>query len=162
MNRPAAAGHRFTGEQAITSGMLEVTEGKKERRLLRPAATANPALAKGKQLEDAHRRPARRRASHRRGVEPARTFDAAPADATVIMLVGARYDLSDREVKLLSDYWDKGGRLLVLLNPDFPTPHLAGFLTRLGVKPDDDRILGQANIARREKTHRRCRHALRR
>ena len=58
---------------------------------------------------------------------------------------GRDYDLTDREVKLLADYWDKGGRLLVLLNPEFPTPRLANFLTGLGVRPDDDRILGVVN-----------------
>ena len=34
----------------------------------------------------------------------------------------------------------------MLLNPDAATPHLAAFLSRLGVRPDDDRILAQANV----------------
>ena len=73
--------------------------------------------------------------------------DVIPADASVVMLMGARYDLTEREVKLLSDYWDKGGRIFLLLNPDVSTPHLAAFLDKLGIKPDDDRVLRTLELA---------------
>ncbi len=133
----------FTGEQAFTSGMLEVTEGKKSV-IYYVQGHGEPSLAKGKQLEVI----GEQLAAEHLTVEELNLLntDAAPADASIILLIGAHYDLSDREVKLLSDYWDKGGRMFVLLNPDFPTPRLAGFLTKLGVRPDDDRILGQANV----------------
>ena len=133
----------FTGEQAITSGLIEVTEGKKST-VYYVQGHGEPSLAKGKplatigeQLEAEHLTVADFNLLN---------ADAVPADATVVLLIGPHYDLTDREIKLLSDYWDKGGRLFILLNPDFPTPHLAGFLTRLGVRPDDDRVLGQANV----------------
>ena len=57
------------------------------------------------------------------------------------MILGAKLDFTDREVQLLDDYWTKGGRVMILLNPDTPTPHLAAFLARLGVQVDDDRVL---------------------
>ncbi len=132
----------FTGEQAITAGLIEVTEGKKST-VYYVQGHGEPSLAAGKpyapigdQLTAEHLTV---------GELNLLNADAVPADATVVMLMGPHYDLTDREVKLLSDYWDKGGRLLVLLNPEFPTPHLAGFLTHLGVRPDDDRILGVVN-----------------
>lgn len=132
----------FTGEQALTSGLIEVTEGKKST-VYYLQGHGEPSLAKGKQLGPV----GDQLAAEHLTVEEFNSLnaDAAPADATLIMLIGPRFDLADREVKLLSDYWDKGGRLLVLLNPEFPTPHLAGFLGRLGVRPDDDRILGVVN-----------------
>ena len=33
------------------------------------------------------------------------------------MIVGPQYDFSDREMKLLRDFWDKQGRILLLLDP---------------------------------------------
>ncbi len=132
----------FTGEQAITAGLIEVTEGKKST-VYYVQGHGEPSLAKGKQYGPIGDQLASEHLTV--GELNLLNIDAVPADATVVMLMGARYDLTDREVKLLSDYWDKGGRLLVLLNPDFVTPHLANFLTRLGVRPDDDRILGVVN-----------------
>ena len=64
-----------------------------------------------------------------------------PADAGVLMILAPHFDFSDREMGLLQDYWTKGGRVLLALDPDYPTPHLADFLGRLGVKVDDDRVL---------------------
>ena len=133
----------FTGEQAITAGLIEVSEGKKST-VYYVQGHGEPSLAKGKTLETIGDQLA---AEHLNVAElNLLNADAAPTDAATILLIGAHYDLTDREVKLLSAYWDKGGRLLVLLNPEFPTPHLAGFLTRLGVRPDDDRILAVANV----------------
>ena len=133
----------FTGEQAFTSGLIEVTEGKKST-VYYVQGHGEPSLAKGKQLGQVGEYLD---AEHLSVAElNLLNTDAVPSDATVLMIMGAHYDLTDREVKVLSDYWDKGGRILVLLNPEFPTPHLAGFLARLGVRPDDDRILGQASV----------------
>ncbi len=132
----------FTGEQAITAGLIEVSEGKKST-VYYVQGHGEPSLAKGKPLGPL----GDQLASEHLTVDELNLLnaDTVPPDATALMLIGAHYDLTDREVKLLSDYWDKGGRLLVLLNPEFPTPHLASFLTRLGVRPDDDRILGVVN-----------------
>ena len=134
----------FTGEQAVTAALLEVTEGKKSSAYY-VQGHGEPAIGKGKPLEvmgtlldSEHLTVAELNLLN---------VDAIPADASVVMLLGPRYDLTDREIKLLSDYWDKGGRILLLLNPDAPTPHLAAFLDRLGIKPDDDRVLRTLELA---------------
>ena len=57
---------------------------------------------------------------------------AIPDDAKVVMLIGAKYDLTDRELKLLKDYWDKQGRLFIALDPSGNTPKLDGWLRGLG------------------------------
>jgi hypothetical protein len=62
-------------------------------------------------------------------------------DIKAVMIVGPRYDLSDREMKLLHDFWDKQGRILLLLDASAKTPKLNGFLNELGVKVNDDRLM---------------------
>jgi len=57
------------------------------------------------------------------------------------MIIGPQYDFSDREMKLMRDFWDKQGRILVLLDPSAKTPKLRGFVNELGVKPNDDRLM---------------------
>jgi hypothetical protein len=64
-----------------------------------------------------------------------------PAEIRSIMVIGPRYDLSDREMKLLRDFWDKQGRILLLIDPAAKTPKLDGFLNELGVKVNDDRLM---------------------
>src|SRR5437762_12197736 len=57
------------------------------------------------------------------------------------MIVGPQYDLSDREIKLLHDFWNKQGRILLLIDPSAKTPKLNAFLNELGVKVNDDRLM---------------------
>ena len=44
-------------------------------------------------------------------------------------------------MKLLRDFWDKQGRILLLLDPSAKTPKLLAFLNELGVKVNDDRLM---------------------
>ena len=128
----------FLGEQAITGGLLEVTEGKKSN-VYYLQGHGEPGFAKGQPLdiigtllEGEHLSAAELNLLN---------VPSVPADASVVMLIGARYDLTDRETQLLDEYWTKGGRLIILLDPDAKTPNLAGFLLKMGIKPDDDRVL---------------------
>ena len=62
------------------------------------------------------------------------------------MILAPKYDFTEREIKLLDDYWNKGGRVLLALNPDAPTPRLGIFLDKLGVRAEDDRVLQTVSI----------------
>jgi hypothetical protein len=64
-----------------------------------------------------------------------------PAEIKAVMIVGPQYDLSDREIKLLHDFWNKQGRILLLIDPSAKTPKLNAFLNELGVKINDDRLM---------------------
>src|SRR5438046_2015519 len=64
-----------------------------------------------------------------------------PAEIKAVMIVGPQYDLSDRERKLLHDFWNKQGRILLLIDPSAKTPKLNAFLNELGVKVNDDRLM---------------------
>src|SRR2546430_7902658 len=64
-----------------------------------------------------------------------------PAEIKTVMIIGPQYDLSDREIKLLRDFWEKQGRILLLFDPSVKTPKLSAFLNNLGVKVNDDRLM---------------------
>jgi hypothetical protein len=67
--------------------------------------------------------------------------DAVPTEMKTIMIVGPQYDFSDREMQLLRDFWNKQGRILLLLDPSAKTPKLDAFLAELGVRVNDDRLM---------------------
>src|SRR5213595_4125690 len=128
----------FKGEQAITSAMLDLVEGKKKI-LGYVTGHKEPALTEGTSP-----------------ITVLKTFienenikfqelnlldlDAIPADVKAVMIVGPQYDFSDREMKLLRNFWDKQGRMLLLLDPSAKTPKLDAFVSELGVKVNDDRL----------------------
>ena len=129
----------FKGEQAITSAMIDLVEGKKK----------NLGYVTG------HKEPALSEPTS--PITVLKTFienenikfqelnfldlAAIPADVKAVMIVGPQYDFSDRETKLLRDFWDKQGRILLLMDPAAKTPKLRGFLNELGVKMNDDRLM---------------------
>ena len=66
---------------------------------------------------------------------------AIPADMKTIMIAGPQYDFSDREMKLLRDFWNKQGRILLLARSRGQDAEAAAFLNELGVKVNDDRLM---------------------
>src|SRR5438477_8707091 len=128
----------FKGEQAITSAMMDLVEGKKNTLGYvvghkEPPFSENSAISILKTfIENENIR-----------FQELNLFnlDAIPSELKTILIVGPQYDLSDREMKLLRDFWDKQGRILLLLDPSAKTPRLDGFLKELGVKVNDDRLM---------------------
>src|SRR5947199_7746799 len=53
-------------------------------------------------------------------------LDVIPADVKAVMIVGPQYDFSDREMKLLADFWDKKGGILLFLDQAGKPPGLRG------------------------------------
>ena len=129
----------FKGEQAITSAMIDLVEGKKKT-LGYVTGHKEPPLSEGTSP-----------------ITVLKTFienenikfqelnlldlDAILAEVKAVMIIGPQYDFSDREMKLLRDFWDKQGRILLLLDPAAKTPKLRGFVNELGVKMNDDRLM---------------------
>src|SRR6266581_471375 len=128
----------FKGEQAITSAMIDLVEGKKKT-LGYVLGHKEPPLAEGS------------------AISVLKTFieneniqfkelnlldlDAIPEDVKTVMIIGPQYDLSDREMKVLRNFWDKQGRILLLLDPAAKTPKLDAFVNELGVGVNDDRLM---------------------
>src|SRR5437773_5259389 len=129
----------FKGEQAITSAMIDLVEGKKKT-LGYITGHKEPPLSEGTSP-----------------ISVLKTFieneniqfkelnlldlDAIPEDVKTVMIIGPQYDFSDREMKLLRNFWDKQGRMLLLLDPSAKTPKLDAFVNELGVKVNDDRLM---------------------
>src|SRR5947199_5740094 len=140
----------FKGEQAISSAIIDLAEGKKNvigyvlGHKEPPIAEAAPNLMT---VEQAPASP----------ISVLKTFieneniklqelnlfnvDAIAAEMKTIMIVGPQYDFSDREMQLLRDFWNKQGRILLLLDPSAKTPKLDAFLAELGVRVNDDRLM---------------------
>lgn len=67
-----------------------------------------------------------------------------PEDAEGFALIAPQYDLEDREIKILSDYWDRPqSSILVTLDPSVELSKLRIFLRKYGVSPRNDRIMNR-------------------
>src|SRR5215471_17919158 len=142
----------FKGEQAITSAMIDLVEGKKNTigyitGHKEPSITEPSSLGMLQQQQEQSGSP----------ISIMKTFienenikfqelnlfnePQIPAEIKMVMIAGPQYDLSDREIKLLRDFWEKQGRILVLLDPSAKTPKLNAFLNDLGLKVNDDRLM---------------------
>lgn len=72
--------------------------------------------------------------------------DSIPADAALVVIAGAHFDLAPSELDSLDAYWKAGGHLLVLLDPTGDTPGLCSFLGSAGIAPRGDRVLRLVNL----------------
>ena len=143
----------FKGEQAITSAMIDLVEGKKNAigyvlgHKEPPITTAPPSMRGPMSPELGARSPISvlKTFIENENVKLAELnlFDvpAIPEEMKTIMIVGPQYDFSDREMQLLRAFWEKDGRILLLLDPSAKTPKLEAFLSELGVKVNDDRLM---------------------
>src|SRR5947199_3749356 len=130
----------FKGEQTITSAMMDLVEGKKK--------TLGYVLG--------HKEPP---LSENSTISVLKTFienenikfqelnlfdvDVIQKDLKAIIIIAPQYDFSDREMKLLRDFWNKQGRILLLPDPSAKPPKLYGFLAELGVRVNNDRLMAR-------------------
>jgi len=132
----------FNGEQMLTGAIIEVTEQTQNKVYFiggkgGPELTSND-LAFLKTYLD--------RENLKTDTLTLMNAPSIPDDAKVVMLIGPKYDLTDRELQLLKDYWDKQGRLYIALDPSGNTPKLDGWLRGLGIDPQDDRVLRTVSL----------------
>jgi hypothetical protein len=140
----------FKGEQVITAAMIDLVEGKKNT-LGYVLGHGEPPIAETGAPAALGQLPPSSPISVLKAFVEGENIKfqevnlsnepQIPAEIKTIMILGPRYDLSDREMKLLRDFWDKQGRVLLLLDPAAKTPKLHGFLNELGVKVNDDRLM---------------------
>ena len=128
----------FKGEEAITSAILEITEDRQNK--------AYFLAGHGEPVPTAQELTALKTFVDRQNIKldsvDLNNVDAVPADASAIVILGPKADLSEREIKLLSDYWSEGnGRLFVMLNAAMKTPRLAEWLSSFGVTPLQDVVM---------------------
>src|SRR3989475_3021511 len=141
----------FKGEQAITSAMIDLVEGKKNTigyvtGHKEPSITeASPLAMINQQQQPGSPISVLKTFIENENIkfQELNLFNEPqiPAEIKTVMVAGPQYDLSDREIKLLHDFWDKQGRILFLIDPSAKTPKLNAFLNELGVKVNDDRLM---------------------
>lgn len=130
----------FRGEDAITSAIINVVEGEGRKFYI--------VVGKGARTESslvdsmiAIGELGRQQNFQLLPVNLAE-ISQIPADADGLILVGLRYDLSEREIGMMKSYWDgKRAGMLILLDPTGETPRLNAFLGLQGVLPRGDRVL---------------------
>ena len=128
----------FKGEQAITSAMMDLIEGKKNivgyvtGHKEPPLNLQSPISILKTFIENENVE-----------LQELNLFNVGeiPSTMKAILIAGAQYDFSDREMKMLRDFWNKQGRILLLIDPAAKTPKLHAFLNELGVKVNDDRLM---------------------
>lgn len=133
----------FKGEQAVTSALLELTE-EKQNKLYAVTGHGEPEF-NSENMQGLSAYLGRQNLK----VESVNlnNVDAVPADATGLLILGPKTDYSEREIKLLNDFWnEKKGRLFVLLGAQVKTPRLDQFLAQQGVTPHGDRVLRTGTV----------------
>lgn len=132
----------FKGEQAITSALLELTEGRTNK-VYFTGGHGEPDISSPDLkmfAEDIKRQNIQFATLNLLNVT------AIPDDARSLIVCGPKYDFSEIEMKLLESYWGKKGRVLMLLNPFARTPRLSAWLSEQGVVPQEDRVIGLGNF----------------
>ena len=128
----------FKGEQALTSAMIDLIEGKKNT-LGYVLGHKEPALADPSPVSVLKTFIENENIKF----QELNLFEVGeiPADMKAILITGPQYDFSDREMKMVRDFWNKQGRILVLRDPAAKTPKLDAFLAENGVRTNDDRLM---------------------
>lgn len=134
----------YRDEDVLSSALLAAAEGTPRRLYF---------LADKSQLQDASENTpwAVLRDNLRRQnilLEPLKLseVEAIPGDAEGLALVAPQYDLDQREMGILQDYWNRPqAALLVLLDPAYRPRNLQAFLRQHGVRMRNDRIITTRN-----------------
>ena len=143
----------FKGEQAMTSALLELTE-EKQSKVYVLAGHGEPELVTNT-AADATPNPETLKALatfvDRQNIKTETLkladIEKVPDDARALLLIAPKYDLSEREMKLIREYWEKKGRLFVSLDTTHPLARLTEFFVDNGIRPQDDRVLRLVTMA---------------
>jgi ABC-type uncharacterized transport system involved in gliding motility auxiliary subunit len=75
------------------------------------------------------------------------SHDNIPTDAASVLIIGPQFDLTKRELAMLEEYWERGGRLEIFLDPNYNnTRNLIEFCKRRGLIPRGDRVIKSQTV----------------
>jgi hypothetical protein len=127
----------FKGEQVLTSTLLELVEEKPQKVYV--------ISGHGEPLIDSRELTTFRETLQRQNVKTEdlklSEVDVVPADASALFLIAPKNDISDRDAKLLTEYWDRRGNLIVGVGPGRQFKRLNQWLSDRGVTPRGDVML---------------------
>lgn len=130
----------FRGEDALTSAIVGLMEGAQRKFYFvigKGTRTESRAEEAFTSLQDLGRQ-------QNFNVAPLNLaeVDQVPRDANGLIFVGLKYDLSERELALVRDYWAaKRVSMLFLLDPSSDTPRMLKFISGAGIIARNDRVL---------------------
>ncbi len=128
----------FKGEEAITSALLEITEEKQSKVYFLTGHGEPSPMAQDLSALKAFTE----RQNIKSDLLNLNNVDAVPADASAVAILGPKADLSDREIKLLSDYWnDRNGRIFLAVSGNLKTTRLAEWLANSGIALQQDVVV---------------------
>jgi hypothetical protein len=131
----------FKGEQAITTALMELVESKPNK-IYYLSGHAEAEL-------DSEELKVFNESLKRQNIQIATLTllneNSVPEDARAIILNAPKYDFSELELTLLGTYFEKMGRVFVLLNPMMKTPRLVDWLNHRGITPQGDRVIKMGN-----------------
>ena len=148
----------FKGEQAVTSALMELVEGTKNTlgyvvghkeasiaevpapNPMAPETTTSPVRVMKTFIENENIK-----------FQELNLFEVGviPPELKAVM-IAVRSTISPIAKWNLRAYWEKQGRILLLIDPAAKTPKLHAFLHELGVKVNDDRLMGFAKTGIQE------------
>ena len=130
----------FRGEQIITSALIELAENQ-ETKIGFITGHGEPGLGTGSPLTRFQDYVQRQNIKLEHLVLT--NLARISTDYAAVILAGPKYDLGERDISLLRNYWNEQGRMLILLDPKVKTPNLAQFLTEFGIRAEPDLIVTQ-------------------
>ena len=132
----------FKGEQLLTSALLELTEGKQNKiYILGGHGEYDFEMPQNKVLKE----QLSRQNIKAEGLTLA-NLAKIPDDASALMILGPRFDYSERDLKLLTEYWDRKGRFFIAIGPVGNKLGLDAWLSARGVQPTGDTVLRVVNL----------------
>jgi ABC-type uncharacterized transport system involved in gliding motility auxiliary subunit len=128
---------RALPEEELVGGILQVVRGRVQRVLF---TTGHGERAPGGDPDGYGRFVSSLETENRRAGTIALTAGDVPSDADLVVVAGPRHDFLPAEVSRLTSYLERGGALLLLLEPGV-VPNLEGLLARFGIRTADDFIV---------------------
>lgn len=128
----------FKGEQVFTSTLLELTETKQNKIYLvgghgEYESTSKEIGGLGQFLVRQNLKSEPLKLSDK---------DKVPEDANMLMILGPRFDYSERDLKVLTEYWERKGRIFLATGwTNGKTPNLNEWLAARGVRPMNDAVI---------------------
>ena len=137
----------FKGEQVFTGTLLELTETKQNKLYL----VGSHGEYDTNSRDTAGFREFLTRQNLKFETLKLADKDSIPDDASMLMILGPKFDYSERDLKLLSEYWEKKGRILLCTGwTNGKTPNLNEWLAARGMRPQNDaviRVVSLGNLA---------------
>ena len=133
----------FKGEQVFTATLLELTEIKQNKVYF----VSGHGEYDGASRDLAGFREFLTRQNLKSETLKLADKDRIPEDASLLAILGPKFDFSERDLKLISEFWEKKGRIFVGTGwTNGRTPNLNEWLSARGVRPQNDAVIRVVSI----------------